>query len=147
MPDDETGWRELAADFLSKWHHPHCIGAIDGKHVQIKAPPRSGSQFYNYKGTFSTILLAVCDANYCITYVVIGSYGRMSDAGVFGSSGLAAALSSKSILIPEPEPLPNSEVLFPYVLVGDAAFPLSNYLMRPFALSDLNYSHRVYNYR
>uniref|UniRef100_A0A915DUP0 DDE Tnp4 domain-containing protein n=1 Tax=Ditylenchus dipsaci TaxID=166011 RepID=A0A915DUP0_9BILA len=56
-------------------------GCIDGKHVQITKPDNSGSLFYNYKGTFSTVLMAVCDYKYKIHYADFGSYGHESDAG------------------------------------------------------------------
>ena len=55
---------------------PHCVGAIDGKHVAMQAPARSGSTFYNCKGTHSLVLLAVCDAHYCFTLIDIDDARR-----------------------------------------------------------------------
>lgn len=67
-------WSKLAKEFETQWNFPNCIGAIDGKHVNIRAPWNSGSQFYNYKKIFSVVLLA--DANYRFVVVDIGAYGR-----------------------------------------------------------------------
>ena len=37
--------------------------------------------------------------------------------------------------------------MLPFVLVGDEAFPLKEYLMKPYPGRDLNEERRVYNYR
>ena len=53
---------EIVSQFEEIWNFPHCIGAMDGKHVVLQCPKNSGSLFFNYKGTFSIVLLAVVDA-------------------------------------------------------------------------------------
>ena len=45
----KDNWEEIANDFWTRWQFPNCIGVADGKHVQIQAPWKSGSKYYNYK--------------------------------------------------------------------------------------------------
>ena len=78
---------------------------MDGKHILIRPPPNTGSYYYNYKHTFSIVLLAVVDANYKFLYVDVGCNGRVSD-GVFKNSNLSAALEHNTCAIPSHEPLP-----------------------------------------
>ena len=60
----------------------------------MQAPSNSGSTFYNYKGTHSIVLLAVCDAHYCYTHVDIGDAGRHSDGDVFSNSHFGKAMQA-----------------------------------------------------
>lgn len=80
MPS-ENDWKKHATNFFQLWNFPHVVGAIDGKHVRIHCPPKSGSLYFNYKGFFSVVLMALVDADYKYIAIDVGSYGRESDAG------------------------------------------------------------------
>lgn len=56
---------------------------MDCKHVMVQTPINSGSDFFNYKGFSSIVPFAIMDVAYCLTYIVIGCQGRLSDGGVF----------------------------------------------------------------
>ncbi|XP_018358451.1 PREDICTED: putative nuclease HARBI1 isoform X2 [Trachymyrmex cornetzi] len=141
-------WKKIANEFEENWDFPNCIGAIDGKHVIIQAPPNSGSSFYNYKGQHSINLLAVCDAKYRFTFIDIGAEGRQSDGGVFRNSKLYTSLEENSLQIPLPVVVGTNGPILPYVIVADEAFALKNYMMRPYSRSlHLNRRKKIFNYR
>lgn len=147
-PDKEQ-WEEIAKKFWSVWNFPNCIGALDGKHVQINAPANSGSNYFNYKRTFSVVLLALVDADYRFISVDIGSYGKNSDGGIFAYSQLGKALSNDTLDVPGSKQLPGSCVSTPHVIIADSAFPLKTYMMRlyPQSRQDLTVNKKIYNYR
>ena len=122
-------WKEIATDFENYWNYPLCCGAIDGKHAVIRAPPTSGSDFHNYKGTHSVVLLIVVDARYNFTVIDVGVYGRESDSGLFSCSKFERMMSERHLNIPEPIFLPNTAVVVPHVFVGEEGFALKPNLM------------------
>ena len=148
MPTEDQ-CKFLAGKFQSKWNFPNCVGAIDGKHVNFQAPPNSGSLYFNYKGTFSLVLMALVDADYCFTAVDIDSYGSNSDGGIFANPLLGQGLATNQLKLPPPVCLPGGSLLgpTPYVVVGDEAFPLKTYLMRPYPGKNLPVDKRIFNYR
>ncbi|KAL4135271.1 hypothetical protein QTP88_006891 [Uroleucon formosanum] len=111
------------------------FGAIDGKHIVIQSPMNSGSEYinYNYKGTFSVVLMALVDANYCFTYTDVGCQGRISDGGVFRNSTLFKKLNENQLNLPPNKPMLGKETFIPYVFVADDAFGLSPHIMKPYA--------------
>ncbi|XP_074034666.1 uncharacterized protein [Leptinotarsa decemlineata] len=140
--------RKISDEFFSRWQFPNCVGAIDGKHFRIQKPPRShhGSQYYNYKNVFSLVLQAVSDADYKFSVIEIGGKVRQSD-GTFNFSKCNELLTNNRFNMPPPKILPGSKILLPHVLVGDEAYPLKTYLMRPFPSSNLDDSRRIFNER
>lgn len=76
---DKTELSRIANKFFEITGMPHCVGAIDGKHCTVQAPPTTGSLYFNYKKQFSIILLAVCNADCNFIYANVGAYGSESD--------------------------------------------------------------------
>ncbi|XP_056091572.1 uncharacterized protein LOC130070991 [Rhinichthys klamathensis goyatoka] len=147
-PTQDT-WKEVAQGFCEKWNFPNCLGAIDGKHIIIQAPPLSGSQFFNYKKTFSIVLLALVGADYRFRFIQVGDFGRTCDGGVYASSDLGRGMETNTLHVPPSTSLPGAAHLgdVPFVMVGDAAFQLKPFLMRPYPGANLSYKKRIFNYR
>ena len=74
--------------FRTRWNVPHAVGKIDSKHIAMKKPKKSGSDYYNYKGFFSPVLLSLVDAEYRFLWVDVWSNGSSSDAQIFNRSDL-----------------------------------------------------------
>lgn len=75
LPSEEE-WKNIEKGFYDRWDYLNCVEALDGKHICVQCPPNSSSAYYNYKGYYSIVLLATCNANYALTSVDIGDYGE-----------------------------------------------------------------------
>ncbi|KYN11043.1 hypothetical protein ALC57_16822 [Trachymyrmex cornetzi] len=118
------------------------------QYEELLCPDNAGYNFYNYKNSHSIVLLAICDANYIFRFIDIGAYGRRSDGGIFRESQLDQHLEAGQINIPQPDSFYRGGPLLPYCIVGDEAFPLKSYLLRPFSGKDnLSAERCIYNYR
>lgn len=144
MPKTADGWLDIEKGFRRKF--PHCIGSIDGKHIVMENPYHSGTEFYNYKKTFSIVLMALVDTNYKFIFADIGSQGRISDGGVFKNSLLWKKICRNELDLPTPCPLPGSNIDVPYVFIGDGAFALSTHVMKPYPGNhDSDSQKRIFN--
>ena len=99
----------------------------------------------------------------------LGDAGRHSDGGIWGNSLLRQALEDGDLNIPEDLPLPGlaqesdfittlyysllkyisgtTGPVLPFTFVGDEAFPLRRYMLRPYAGRHLDQRKAVFNYR
>jgi len=93
-------------------------------------------------------MLSLVDHNYKFLAVDVCSYVTEGDAGIFAKSSLGNNLSI-AIKFPPPGPLPGTQTVLPYVILGDEAFKQTTTLMRPYlhdqAKADTDKA--IYNYR
>ena len=139
--------KSVAEDFFKKWNFPNCVGTIDGKHIRIKCPKNSGSIYYNYKQFFSIVLQGIADANYKFITIDVGAYGKQSDGGIFSLSNVYKCLETNTFNMPNIECIPSTDISVPFVLLGDDAYPLKPYLLKPYSRQNLTEEERIFNYR
>ncbi|CAH1969203.1 unnamed protein product [Acanthoscelides obtectus] len=130
IPSSAEEWLEIEKGFSSKF--PRAIGAIDGKHIVLTWPQNSGSEYFNYKKSFSIVLMALVDSKYNFIFADIGGQGKISDGGIFRHTLLWEMISSNTLNLPASHPLPGSNVDIPYVFLSDGAFALHPNIMKPY---------------
>ena len=146
-PKSVKEWLEIAKNFEDRWNFPHALEAIDGKHIIIQKPIDGGSFYYNYKHTHSVILLTITGPDYECLYPDVGKNGRVNDGGVWNSSGMFKAIENGSAQFPKDDKIHETSFKLPYVLLGDDAFALKRYMMKPYQQQNLTSDKRIYNYR
>ncbi len=141
-PSTPSEWKDVVNGFWQDWQYPYCVGAVDGKHVNVQNFANSGSLFRNYKGTFSLVLFAICDSRYKFLYCNIGAAGSANDAAIWQSTAFKSLLEQGQLGLPD-SPSPHVK----FHLVGDDIFGLSETMMKPFPRKNLERKQLVFNYR
>ncbi|XP_077507836.1 uncharacterized protein LOC144118947 [Amblyomma americanum] len=113
---------------------PQGVGAVDGCHIEVCPPLEHAVDYHNYKGWYSTILLAVADHRYKFLYTNSGSPGRNHDAAVFEVSRLPKILDSDLF---KREVREIEGVQIGPLFLADQAFPLQKNVMKPFPHSGI----------
>ena len=156
IPQTKEDWKHIAEKTQERWHFPNCIGAMDGKHIYILHPKDPGSDFYNYKGFFSIIMLAFVEYDCRFLFSDVGWQGRISNVGVFRNSAFNKELEIDKLNLPEPASLPSStdptwlyeqNDPLPYVFVNNEAFPSGKHCIKPYPQTNLSDRKSIFNYR
>ena len=147
LPTTSEEWREVAKDYEEMWNYPQCLGSLDGKHVRIKAPARSGTVCHNFKGYFSTLLFALVDAKHSFRFVDVGAQGASNDSGVYQRSKLNKMRQEGLLNVPDMTIGDEPDIQFHWI--GDTAFAMSDRLFTPFSQEAIanNEVKATYNYR
>ena len=126
---------------------PQCAGAIDGCHIPIEAPQDCPADYHNRKGWYSVILQGLVDHTGCFTDINVGWPGRVHDSRVLQNSELYAKGESGN-LFPQ-QSVVMGGVRVPVVIIGDAAYPLKPWLMKPYinsgslSVEKQNFNHHL----
>ena len=78
---------------------------------------------------------------------MLGQMGEFRTGGIWNKTMLLKKLEECSIGVPEDRPLPFGKEPVPHVLVGDDAFALRSFVMKPYPQRNLSLEERIYNYR
>lgn len=106
--------------------------------------------YYNYKGTHSIVLLAICNAKNNFTAVDIGTPRRYSGGGVFRQCNLDKQILTNEIDFPDDASTDSYNGLIPYFIVADGAFMMLPNVIRPYpgrSKANLPIDQAVFNYR
>ena len=148
-------WKKIINKTYERWQFPNAYAAVDGKHIGVICPPDSGSDFYNYKGFYSVVLMAFVDFDYRFIFAK-GAQGKISDGGIFRNSVFNERLQKGLLDLPQPFPKSydpdscseeQSDEKQPIVFVADDASPLTVNCMKPFSKISLADGERILNYR
>lgn len=129
FPSEEK-LREMAAYNENRWGLPHCVGAIDGSHIPVLAPQEYHCDYFNRKGWHSIILQGVVDGKGLFWNVFAGLPGSLHDARVLRLSALWDLASQGNLFPAHTRNI--GGVTAGYYLLGDSAYPLQKWLLKPF---------------
>jgi hypothetical protein len=93
--------------------------------------------------------MGLLDAQQRFIYADVGTNGRAGDAGVWAKCSLRNALLDEKMNLPAPRTIPFTDIMMPFVIVADDAFPLTDHTMKGYSQADLegNFKRRIFNYR
>ncbi|XP_064630215.1 uncharacterized protein LOC135489052 isoform X1 [Lineus longissimus] len=124
---------QIIDGFERRWGFPNSAGAIDGTHIPILAPKSFKCDYYNRKAYHSYNVQAYVDDRYHFRDVVAGWPGSVHDARVLGNSDLYDLGQSGRLFAGVTKNVSGTDL--PPVILGDPAYPLLPWLMKPYPVN------------
>ena len=131
-----------------EWHYKYVFAALDGLHCSIKCPAggeESMKEYYNFKNFYSVLLLALVDAYFRFLWASIGATGNTRYSIYFQSTSLWEKIAKGELIPSKVQTIDDIEI--PPQIIGNGAFPLHSWLMKPYEDAVLTPDKRYFNYR
>ena len=137
---------ETVNGFKTRWGFPQVAGAIDGSHIPIIRPSESATDYYNRKCFHSIIIQGVVDYQGQFIDAYIGWPGKLHDARVFYNSSFYNKGRQGALFPQQPVNIEGTDI--PLLILGDPAYPLLPWLMKPYTDSpSITDAQKHFNYR
>ena len=107
--------------------------------------PEAVKQYHNFKNFYSIILLGLVDPKYCFIWASVGVPGNTHGSTLLQSTSLWEKIAAGSIL---PQSVLEIEgQAIPPLILGDGAFPMRTWIIKPYGDAILSEQKRYLNYR
>ena len=118
----------------------------DRKHIPTNCPRWKGSNYFNTKGFHSLVLIALVDADKKFIWFDIDTPWSSSDSHIFPYSDLRRKIEDNTTGFPQAKSLVDQGPQMEYFIVGDDAFLLRKWMMKPFSRRSMDLNETVFNY-
>lgn len=143
FPCTEQETIDTRATFEDLSDLPNVVGAIDGTHIKIKTPNDSGPDYFSRYRQHDVVVQAVTDGEKRFLDIAAGFPGSMHDSRVLRNSNIYQRIVNGELLQEPTMTIENREIK-PY-LVGDSAYPLSTWLLKPYPETTNNLDEIEFN--
>ena len=148
FPVTKDDYKEKMIKFGEEWQFPYAFSAVDGSHLPIKCPnggAEAKKQYFNFKGFYSIVLMALVDAEYRFIWASVGAPGNTHDSTLFQSTKLWGRIVDGDAIPNVVQKVKNVDI--PPQILGDGAFQLRTWIMKPHGDAVLSKEKRYFNYR
>ena len=86
FPTSEDEIRHVMGKIGEEYQFPYAFAAVDGSHLPIKCPnggTQAMKQYFNFKGFYSIVLMALIDAEYRFIWGSVGALGNTHNSTLF----------------------------------------------------------------
>eukprot|EP00057_Strongylocentrotus_purpuratus_P019960 XP_011674434.1 PREDICTED: uncharacterized protein LOC105443203 [Strongylocentrotus purpuratus] len=141
VPVTSDAWRALAMDLKDKRNVPHAVGALDGKHIAISKPFFNAAICHMVPEVCKAIVEAYKDE---MSAVLATPDEWRTLAQEFEDSGMCLAVGChhNALCLNNDQ---NQDIS--YFILGDDAFALISYLMKPYGRRAMPREKLIFNYR